>query len=175
MTQFNISTTQLQSSFLVSLNIVLKTLQYKMKATHHDFIAIFKGCGCLENWILLQHCLLHCPFMHALVSIFIKHCLCNPHSFYQSDSSVSAAFILSSLLVELCVCLLELLFTYHCKANLGRYAIFQFMVQLYTGCFTKMLKNVERQGGRAKTLIKPWNFEDQIDILSVGIVKFQYS
>ncbi len=90
--------------------------------------------------------------MHVLVSIFIKHCLCNPHSFYQSDSSVSAAFILSSVLVELCVCLLELLFTYHCRANLGRYAIFQFMVQLYTGCFTKMLKNVERQGGRAKTL-----------------------
>ncbi len=63
MTQYNISTTQLHSSFLVSLNRVLKTLQCKMKAAYHDFIAIFKACGCLENWILLQHCLLHCPFI----------------------------------------------------------------------------------------------------------------
>jgi hypothetical protein len=90
--------------------------------------------------------------MHALVSIFIKHCLCNAHPFYQSDSSVSAAFIISSVVVELCACVLELLFTYPCRANLGRYAIFQFMLQLYTGWFTKILKNVERLGGRAKTL-----------------------
>jgi len=120
MTQYNISTSQLHSSILVSLNIVLKTLQCKMTATHHDFIAIFKAC-CLENWILLQHCLLHCPLssrMHALVSIFIKHCLCNPHPFYQSDTSVFATFIISSVLVELCVCLLELLFTYPYRANL---------------------------------------------------------
>ncbi len=34
----------------------------------------------------------------------------------------------------------------------GRHAIFEFMVELYTGWFTKMLKNVERLGGRAKTL-----------------------
>jgi hypothetical protein len=106
MTQYNISTTQLHSSFLVSLNIVLKTLQCKMKAAHHDFIAIFKACGCLENWILLQHCLLQCPLssrMHALVSIFIKHYLCNPHPFYQSETSVFEAFRISSVLVELCL------------------------------------------------------------------------
>jgi hypothetical protein len=34
----------------------------------------------------------------------------------------------------------------------GRHVIFQFMVQLNTGSFTKMLKNVERLGGQAKTL-----------------------
>jgi hypothetical protein len=27
----------------------------------------------------------------------------------------------------------------------------------------------------SQNYIKPWNFEDQIDILSVGIVNFQYS
>ncbi len=67
-------------------------------------------------------CMLHCPLssrMHALGSIFIKHCLCNPHPFYQSDSSVFAAFIISSVLVELCVCLLELLFTHPYRANLA--------------------------------------------------------
>jgi hypothetical protein len=30
-------------------------------------------------------------------------------------------------------------------------------------------------GWWSQNSIKPWNFEDQIDILSVGIIKFQYS
>ncbi len=50
----------------MNLNIVLNTLSCSMKVvhdTHHDFVAIFKARGCLEHWILLQCCLLHCPFI----------------------------------------------------------------------------------------------------------------
>jgi hypothetical protein len=78
MTQYNISTTQLHSSFLLRLNIVFKTLQCKMKATHHDFIVIFKACGCLENWIMLQHYLLPCPFIlqnACFTALYLPECM----------------------------------------------------------------------------------------------------
>jgi hypothetical protein len=89
--------------------------------------------------------------MHALVGICIEHYLCNLHPSYQSVSSAFAVFLISLVLVEL---YLSPGISVHIslQSRPGRHAIFQFMVQLNTGWFTKMLKNVGRLGGQAKTL-----------------------
>ncbi len=88
---------------------------------------------------------------HALVSICIEHYLCNLHPSYQSVSSAFAVFLISVVLVELCLSP-GFLFIYPYRADLASKQIFQFMVQLNTGWFTTMLKNVETLGGQAKTL-----------------------
>jgi hypothetical protein len=89
--------------------------------------------------------------MHALVGICIEHYLCNLHPSYQSVSSAFEVFLISLVLVEL---YLSPGISVHIslQSRPGRHAIFQFMVQLNTGWFTKMLKNVERLGGQPKTL-----------------------
>ncbi len=65
--------------------------------------------------------------------------------------AVFAVFLISLVFVELC---LSTGISVHIslQSRPGRHAIFQFMVQLNTGWFTKMLKNMERLGGQAKTL-----------------------
>jgi hypothetical protein len=89
--------------------------------------------------------------MHALTSICIDRYLCNLHPSFQSVRSAFAVFLISLVLVELC---LSPGISVHIslRSRPGRHAIFQFMVQLNTGWFTKTLKNAERLGGQAKTL-----------------------
>jgi hypothetical protein len=143
--------------------------------THHDFVAILKACGCLENWILLP-LLASLPFHPPecmQVSICIEHYLCNLHPSYQSASSAFAVFLISLVLVELCWSP-GISVHISLQSRPGRHAI-----PIHGAAQQRVVYQDAEECGEARwsnqNSIKPWNFEDQINILSVTIVKFQYS
>ncbi len=112
--------------------------------------------------------------LHALVSICIEHYLCNLHPSYQSVSSAFAVFLISFSVGR---------FVSE-SWNFCSYILTDQTWQacdfpIYGASQHRVVYQDAEECGEARwpsqNSIKPWNFEAQIDILSVRIVKFQYS